>query len=81
MVVGGRPVGASIVAAEAGELLAPWAMAVANRLKLSAFAGTVLPYPTLSEASKRAAASHFTPKLFENPWVKRIVGAVQRFLP
>ncbi len=81
MVVGGRPVGASIVAAEAGELLAPWAMAVANRLKLSTFAGTVLPYPTLSEASKRAASSHFTPKLFENPWVKRIVGAVQRFLP
>ncbi|WP_343081893.1 dihydrolipoyl dehydrogenase family protein [Ostreiculturibacter nitratireducens] len=81
MAVGGRPVGVSIVGPEAGELIAPWALAMANGLKLSAFANTVLPYPTLSEASKRAASTYFTPKLFDNPWVKRVVGFVQRFIP
>ncbi len=81
MVVRGRPVGASITGPEAGELIAPWALAIANRLKLSAFAATVLPYPTRSEASKRAASGYFTPKLFDNAWVKRVVGLVQRFLP
>ncbi|MEO1307760.1 MAG: FAD-dependent oxidoreductase, partial [Pseudomonadota bacterium] len=55
MVVGGRPVGASIVGAQAGELISMWALAIANKLKMSAIASTVLPYPTLSEINKRAA--------------------------
>ncbi|WP_139300540.1 dihydrolipoyl dehydrogenase family protein [Wenxinia saemankumensis] len=78
MAVGGKPVGATIVGAHAGELIAPWAMALANGLKLTAMTGTVLPYPTLSEASKRAAGSYYAPKLFDNPWVKRAVRLVQR---
>ncbi|MEO0830077.1 MAG: dihydrolipoamide dehydrogenase, partial [Pseudomonadota bacterium] len=49
--------------------------------KLSAFANTVLPYPTLSEINKRAASAYFTPKLFDNPKVKTVVGAIQRWLP
>ena len=81
MVVKGRPIGATLVGAGAGELIAPWAMAIANRMKLSAIAGTVLPYPTLSEISKRAAGAYFSPKLFENPWLKRIVRVVQGVLP
>jgi hypothetical protein len=40
----------------------------------------VLPYPTLSEVSKRAAGSYYTPKLFGRT-TRRIVGLVQRFLP
>lgn len=79
MVVKGKPIGASIVGAQAGELIGMWAMAIANGLKMSAIANTVLPYPTVSEVNKRAASAYFTPKLFENPWVKRIVGLVQRF--
>jgi len=81
MVHKGRPVGVSIVGAQAGELIGFWALALASRLKMGAIAGTVLPYPTLSEVSKRAAGSYFSPKLFENPMVKRLVGLVQRFLP
>lgn len=81
MVVSGRPVGATIVGAQAGELIAVWAMAIANRLKLTAMANTVLPYPTLAEINKRAAGAYFSPKLFDNPVVKRFVGVVQRFLP
>ncbi|MCV6596064.1 MAG: FAD-dependent oxidoreductase [Mangrovicoccus sp.] len=81
MVVGGKPVGASIVGAQAGELIGIWALALANGLKMSAIANTVLPYPTLGEVNKRAAGMYFSPKLFDNPTVKRVVGLVQRYLP
>lgn len=79
MIVKGRPVGASIVGAQAGELISVWALAIANGLKMSAVANMVVPYPTLGEVNKRAAGAYFAPKLFENPWVKRIVRLVQRF--
>ena len=81
MVVKGRPVGASIAAPMAGELIGMWAMAIANNMKMSAIANTVLPYPTVSEVNKRAAGAYFSPRLFESDKVKRIVGFVQRWLP
>ena len=77
----GRAVGVTIAGPGAGEMVAPWALMIANRQKLSALAGTVLPYPTQAELSKRAAGAYFSPRLFGNAWVKRIVRAVQRFLP
>lgn len=81
MVVKGRPVGASIVGPQAGELISLWALALSSRLKMSAIAGMVAPYPTLSEVSKRAAGTYFSPKLFDNPALKRIVRLVQRLIP
>lgn len=81
MVVKGRPVGASIVGRHAGELIQVWALAIANRLKIGAVAGMVAPYPTWGEANKRVAGAYFTPRLFENPTVKRIVRFVQRWIP
>ena len=81
MVVKGRPVGASIVGPMAGELIGTWAMAIANNLKMSAIAGTVLPYPTVGEVNKRAASAYFSPRLFESAMVKRVVRFVQRFVP
>ncbi|MEM6479636.1 MAG: FAD-dependent oxidoreductase [Pseudomonadota bacterium] len=81
MVVKGRPVGASIVGKQAGELISMWAMAIANNLKMSAISATVLPYPTLSEINKRAASAYFSPKLFESGTVKKVVRFVQRWLP
>ena len=81
MVVKGKPVGASIAGAMAGELIGMWAMAIANGLKMSAIANTVLPYPTIAEINKRAAGAYFSPRLFESDKVKKIVGFVQRFLP
>ena len=81
MVVKGKPVGASIAGAMAGELIGMWAMAIANNMKMSAIAGTVLPYPTISEINKRAAGAYFSPRLFESSTVKRVVGFVQRWLP
>ncbi|PVA06472.1 dihydrolipoyl dehydrogenase family protein [Thalassorhabdomicrobium marinisediminis] len=81
MVVRGKPVGASIVGAMAGELIGMWAMAIANEMKMSAIANTVLPYPTVSEINKRAAGAYFSPRLFESSLVKRVVGFVQRVIP
>lgn len=60
----GRVLGCTIVAPHAGELIMPWVLAKAQSLKLSAMAGIVAPYPTLSEISKRAASSYYTPTLF-----------------
>ncbi len=81
MVVKGRPVGASIVGPQAGELIGLWALAISARMKMSAIAGMVAPYPTLGEVSKRAAGAYFSPKLFENPTLKRLVRFVQRWVP
>lgn len=81
MVAKGRPVGVSIVGPQAGELIGLWALAISARLKLSAIAGTVLPYPTLGEVSKRAAGAYFSPKLFGSPMLKRVVRLVQRLIP
>ncbi len=81
MVVGGRPVGATIVGAQAGELIHTWALALANNLKMKHISAMVAPYPTLGELNKRAAGAYFTPRLFESDGVKRIVRLVQRWLP
>ena len=81
MVVGGKPVGASIVGHLAGELIGMWSMAIANGLKMQAISNTVLPYPTYMELNKRAAGAYFSPKLFESDMVKRMVGLVQRWIP
>ena len=60
----GRVLGATIVAPHAGELIQPWCLAISKRLKIAAMASFVPPYPTLGEASKRAAGSYFTEMLF-----------------
>lgn len=81
LAVAGRPVGAGIAGERAGELVGLWALAMAARLKLSAVAGMVAPYPTLSELSKRAAGAYFSPRLFANPLLRRVVRLIQRWLP
>lgn len=81
MVVKGRPVGASIVGYQAGELINLWALALANNMKMSQIAAMVAPYPTIGEINKRAAGAYFSPRLFESDMVKRVVRFVQRYLP
>lgn len=68
----GRVLGAGIVGAHAGELLLPWALAIDQGLKLKALASAIVPYPTLSEISKRAAGQFYAPALF-GPRVKWLV--------
>jgi pyruvate/2-oxoglutarate dehydrogenase complex dihydrolipoamide dehydrogenase (E3) component len=61
-----RVVGAGILAPHAGEMISQWTLAIAQRTRLSALAGLIVPYPTRSEAAKRAAGSFFAPRLFSS---------------
>lgn len=74
----GRILGASIVGKSAGELIHPWVLAVANRMKVSQLASYIAPYPTLGEAGKRAAGSYYTPALFSDR-TRRVVRFLLRF--
>ena len=62
----GRVVGAGILAPGAGETIGVWTLAIASRTKLSKLAGLIVPYPTRSEAGKRAVGSYFAARLFSD---------------
>ncbi|MBV2359893.1 FAD-dependent oxidoreductase [Thalassococcus sp. CAU 1522] len=81
MVVKGKPVGVSIAGYQAGELINLWSLVIANGLKMKHVSNMVAPYPTIGELNKRAAGAYFTPRLFENDTVKKLVRLVQRWLP
>jgi pyruvate/2-oxoglutarate dehydrogenase complex dihydrolipoamide dehydrogenase (E3) component len=66
VVARGRVIGAGILAPKAGEMIGLWVLAIAQRVKLSALAGAIIPYPTRSEAAKRAAGFYFAPRLFSH---------------
>jgi pyruvate/2-oxoglutarate dehydrogenase complex dihydrolipoamide dehydrogenase (E3) component/uncharacterized membrane protein YdjX (TVP38/TMEM64 family) len=50
-----RVLGVTIVAHNAGELLAPWVLAMKHKLGLNKMLGTIHAYPTMAEANKYAA--------------------------
>jgi pyruvate/2-oxoglutarate dehydrogenase complex dihydrolipoamide dehydrogenase (E3) component len=74
----GRILGATIVGAHAGELIATWTLAIAQGLNIRAFAGMVVPYPTFAEIGKRAAITYFAGSL-TSPFVRRIIAWLRRF--
>lgn len=74
----GRILGVTIVGAQAGELIGLWCLAVQKRLGVKDVAELVLPSPTLSEISKRAALSVHAP-LASRPGIRRLIGFLRRF--
>ena len=74
----GRVLGAGIVGPHAGELIALWQLAVTKELKIGDIAGLVLPYPTLSEASRRAAITRYERSL-RSPWLSRVLRLMRLF--
>lgn len=62
----GKILGVSIVGRQAGDLLAPWTLALSQGLGIGALASVIAPYPTRGEASKRAAGDYFSPTLFSD---------------
>jgi pyruvate/2-oxoglutarate dehydrogenase complex dihydrolipoamide dehydrogenase (E3) component len=76
----GRILGATILAPHAGEMIGLWGLAIQQKLKIGAIASMIAPYPTMSEISKRAAGSFYTPSLFSTR-TRRLVGLIQRWLP
>jgi pyruvate/2-oxoglutarate dehydrogenase complex dihydrolipoamide dehydrogenase (E3) component len=74
----GKALGVTIVGVRAGELLTPWILAMKNNLPVSAMTDLVIPYPTFSEASRRAAVTALAPKL-RSPWLPRILRLMRSF--
>ena len=67
-----------IVGAGAGELIAPWTLAMSRGADIRAMAGIVVPYPTLSEIGKWAATTYFMRSLTSSG-VRRIIALLRRF--
>ncbi|MFP3944526.1 MAG: dihydrolipoyl dehydrogenase family protein [Alphaproteobacteria bacterium] len=75
----GRILGVSIVGHNAGEVIQPWILAMSRKLKVSAVAGYIAPYPTLGELNKRAAGQFYAPTIF-GPLVRAYVRFRQRVI-
>ena len=73
----GRVLGATIVGAHAGDLIAPWTLAINHGLNVRAVAEMVAPYPTFGEVNKRAAMMFFS-SVAASPTVRRIVRWLRR---
>lgn len=59
-----RLIGAGITGPNAGDMIGLYALAIAQKTRLSALAGLVLPYPTRAQAGQRAISLHLGKKLF-----------------
>ena len=76
----GKILGASIVGPQAGELIHMVSVAMANKVKISGLSQIISPYPTRSEAVKRAASSYYTEMLFgEGSKFKKLAKLWTRF--
>lgn len=73
-----RIIGVQIVAAAAGELLAPALFAVKNRYALRDVVSTIFPYPTMTELYKKNAGSYYQSRLF-NPRVRSLLRFLFRY--
>jgi pyruvate/2-oxoglutarate dehydrogenase complex dihydrolipoamide dehydrogenase (E3) component len=70
--------GCTIVGAHAGEQIGLWGLAIQERIKVGKVAQMIAPYPTLSEAGKRAAGSYYTSTLFGER-TRKVVRFLSRF--
>ena len=75
---GGRILGASIAGPDAGEQISLWSLALSQKLKVSALRDFTVPYPTLSEVSKRAAVSFYA-DVPRKPWLRSLLLFLGRF--
>ena len=78
MAPNGRILGATVVGEAAGEVIALWGLAIAQRLKVGALAGLTVAYPTRAEVVRRAAGSWYIPTLFGDR-TRSIVRFLMRF--
>jgi pyruvate/2-oxoglutarate dehydrogenase complex dihydrolipoamide dehydrogenase (E3) component len=74
----GRILGVTIAGAQAAELIAPWCLAIRQRLGVTEMAGFVVPSPSYSEISQRVALSSYAP-LAVKPGIRRLIGFLRRF--
>ena len=75
-----RIVGATILGAHAGELIAEIGLAIQSSLKIGAISGTIHAYPTVAQGNRRAVNQYYATKLF-NPKTKCIIRWLNRIFP
>lgn len=68
----GRILGASIVGAEACEIIPMWSLAISAGLNIKAMTEWIAPYPTFAEISKKAAFRYFA-TMPSNPFVRKVI--------
>jgi pyruvate/2-oxoglutarate dehydrogenase complex dihydrolipoamide dehydrogenase (E3) component len=68
--------GATVVAAHAGELITQLTLAITQGIGLGAFARVIYPYPTQGEALKAVAGAYTRTRL--TPLARRVLGAIVR---
>lgn len=68
----GRILGASIVGAEACEMIQVWSLAISRSLNVKAMSEWISPYPTFSEINKRAAIRSFA-TMPSNPVLRKVI--------
>jgi pyruvate/2-oxoglutarate dehydrogenase complex dihydrolipoamide dehydrogenase (E3) component len=73
----GRILGASIVGADAGEIIQMWSLAISQRLNIKAMTQWISPHPTLSEINKAAAIRYFA-TLPSNPFLRKVIALVAK---
>ena len=66
----GKVVGVTIVGAQAGDLLLPWAQIITGKASLFALGSAIVAYPTRSEIAKAAAFAALEPRIFGR-WPRR----------
>ena len=70
--------GASVVGESAGEIILMISVAMSNKVKIAGLAQIISPYPTRSEAVKRAASSWYTDALFSDR-TRKLAGFLTKF--
>ncbi|MET0431708.1 MAG: FAD-dependent oxidoreductase [Hyphomicrobium sp.] len=73
----GRIVGASIVGANATEIIQVWSLAISQRLNVKAIAESIPPYPTFTEISKKAAIRYFA-TMPSNPFLRKVIALLAK---
>ncbi len=71
----GGVLGVDIVGAGAGDLITFWGLMIAQKIKLRALSGLIVPYPTLADMNKKIVSA-FYKKAFYSPKT----GKISRFL-
>jgi pyruvate/2-oxoglutarate dehydrogenase complex dihydrolipoamide dehydrogenase (E3) component len=71
-----RILGATIVAAHAGDLITPLTLAMKRGIGLGAFTDVIFPYPTQADVLKAVAGQYTRTRL--TPWVKRLSSLLVR---
>ncbi len=69
----GKILGAAVVGSEAGELINPIALAIAQQLKVDAIASLAPVYPSSSEILQQIAAKYYRARLNSNPTLQNIL--------